>query len=338
VYNWDTGRGNSREGGGGLTGAGDPGSARPRPPAARSAKPLRCKTARAVTAPRRAPASLWERDETCPVSTEGWTRRVHSVREVGGGATRARSAAQASACGPTTRPVLAVEKRGEGLWASREASPTASPTASGSAGKLPSRIGAPRRTGAAAQRAARRGAGGPRALCLARRLRRARRMPGTRKCGGSGSWRGAWASVPGTAPRSPRAQSASGSRRPRRGRKHAPECGASAHSLRGSRGSSSCRFWSWSDAASRAATASAHRQKSPDLSSSRGSTWSSRPQKSVETDGSDLDKIADPAEGAEVVVPLDKAAVACGLHTRPGSVTADFLLKRGEPKSEREKS
>jgi hypothetical protein len=28
---------------------------------------------------------LRERDETCPVSTEGWTRRVHFVREVGGG-------------------------------------------------------------------------------------------------------------------------------------------------------------------------------------------------------------------------------------------------------------
>jgi hypothetical protein len=28
---------------------------------------------------------LWERDETCPVSTEGWTRRVHFVREKGGG-------------------------------------------------------------------------------------------------------------------------------------------------------------------------------------------------------------------------------------------------------------
>ena len=26
-----------------------------------------------------------ERDETCPVSTEGWTRRVHFVREGGGG-------------------------------------------------------------------------------------------------------------------------------------------------------------------------------------------------------------------------------------------------------------
>ena len=25
-----------------------------------------------------------ERDETCPVSTEGWTRRVHFVREGGG--------------------------------------------------------------------------------------------------------------------------------------------------------------------------------------------------------------------------------------------------------------
>ena len=61
-------------------------------------------------------------------------------------------------------------------------------------------------------------------------------------------------------------------------------------------------------------------------------------QKSIETDGSDLDKVADPAEGAEVVVLLDKAAVACGLHTRPGSVTTDFLLKRGEPKSEQKKS
>ena len=28
---------------------------------------------------------LWERDETCPVSTEGGTRRVHFVREGGGG-------------------------------------------------------------------------------------------------------------------------------------------------------------------------------------------------------------------------------------------------------------
>ena len=26
------------------------------------------------------------RDETCPISTEGWTRRVHFVREGGGGA------------------------------------------------------------------------------------------------------------------------------------------------------------------------------------------------------------------------------------------------------------
>jgi len=30
-------------------------------------------------------SSLGERDETCPVSTEGWTRRVHVVREGGGG-------------------------------------------------------------------------------------------------------------------------------------------------------------------------------------------------------------------------------------------------------------
>jgi hypothetical protein len=28
---------------------------------------------------------LWERDETCSISTEGWTRRVHFVREGGGG-------------------------------------------------------------------------------------------------------------------------------------------------------------------------------------------------------------------------------------------------------------
>ena len=30
-------------------------------------------------------AERLERDETCPVSTEGWTRRVHFVREGGGG-------------------------------------------------------------------------------------------------------------------------------------------------------------------------------------------------------------------------------------------------------------
>jgi hypothetical protein len=40
--------------------------------------------ASAKTAPSCAPRG--ERDETCPVSTEGWTRRVHFVREgVGGG-------------------------------------------------------------------------------------------------------------------------------------------------------------------------------------------------------------------------------------------------------------
>ena len=31
---------------------------------------------------------MGERDETCPVSTEGWTRRVHFVREGGGGGGR----------------------------------------------------------------------------------------------------------------------------------------------------------------------------------------------------------------------------------------------------------
>jgi hypothetical protein len=41
--------------------------------------------ASAKTAPSCAP--MGERDETCPVSTEGWTRRVHFVREEGGGKT-----------------------------------------------------------------------------------------------------------------------------------------------------------------------------------------------------------------------------------------------------------
>jgi len=37
------------------------------------------------------PLHRLERDETCPVSTGGWTRRVHFVREGGGGGTAARS-------------------------------------------------------------------------------------------------------------------------------------------------------------------------------------------------------------------------------------------------------
>ena len=37
-------------------------------------------------------ARTGERDETCPVSTEGWTRRVHFIREGGGdGGARARA-------------------------------------------------------------------------------------------------------------------------------------------------------------------------------------------------------------------------------------------------------
>jgi hypothetical protein len=40
-----------------------------------------------------------QRDETCPISTEGWTRRVHFVREGGGGGAFPL-AAPAAACPP----------------------------------------------------------------------------------------------------------------------------------------------------------------------------------------------------------------------------------------------
>jgi len=54
-------------------------------PPARSARALRRE---ASTRSRR--RSALERDETCPVSTKGWTRRVHFEREGGGGGARAR--------------------------------------------------------------------------------------------------------------------------------------------------------------------------------------------------------------------------------------------------------
>ena len=84
VYSRDMGRGNSRTGGG-LEGTGCARGARRaaarRPGAARRRRPER---AEAGPRPRGA-CNLWERDETCPVSTEGGTRRVRLVREGGGG-------------------------------------------------------------------------------------------------------------------------------------------------------------------------------------------------------------------------------------------------------------
>jgi hypothetical protein len=89
-YSRDMGRGNSREGGGAVTRLlmKPPGLVTPAPfrlgragaPPARSARALRRE---ASTRSRR--RSALERDETCPVSTKGWTRRVHFVREGGEG-------------------------------------------------------------------------------------------------------------------------------------------------------------------------------------------------------------------------------------------------------------
>ena len=45
--------------------------------ASASAEPPRCPEMRTSNGR----AYLWERDETCPVSTAGWTRRIQSVRE-----------------------------------------------------------------------------------------------------------------------------------------------------------------------------------------------------------------------------------------------------------------
>ena len=45
-----------------------------------------------------------QRDETCPISTEGWTRRVHFVREGGGGALQRAAARRCARPAPRARP------------------------------------------------------------------------------------------------------------------------------------------------------------------------------------------------------------------------------------------
>jgi len=52
------------------------------------------------------------RDETCPISTEGWTRRVHFVREGGRGGRPARARAAPSALPRARRPPQAPCRRG----------------------------------------------------------------------------------------------------------------------------------------------------------------------------------------------------------------------------------
>jgi hypothetical protein len=100
-YGRATGRGNSREGGsectvgrrlGATVGRGGRAAPAPTPPAARPVPPP------ATQRP------MGERGETCPVSTEGWTRRAHFVREAGEG----------GGGGRTPRPVA-------GPWATAQA-------------------------------------------------------------------------------------------------------------------------------------------------------------------------------------------------------------------------
>jgi len=84
------------------SGTASPRAARPRPRGSprREARRTRRRAPRARprrATPPRPPRRTCQRDETCPVSTEGWTRRVHFVREGGGGNPAARSG---PACGP----------------------------------------------------------------------------------------------------------------------------------------------------------------------------------------------------------------------------------------------
>jgi len=96
------GRRRVRVRGAALARAGAPRGQRPHGQADAGLAPLRPRSAQRA---RSAPAS----DQTCPISMEGWTRRVHFVREGGGGLASASPAAQsspaaASAARRTPRP------------------------------------------------------------------------------------------------------------------------------------------------------------------------------------------------------------------------------------------
>jgi len=93
----------------------------------------------------------WKAPETCPVSTEGWTRRVHFVREGGGGRLRRRGRARprrSRGTSDTTR----------GPWGSAAARPTPSSGVERAARPAPQ---APPRLRGRVARAGRRGAAGP---------------------------------------------------------------------------------------------------------------------------------------------------------------------------------
>ena len=83
----------------------------PPAPPFRSPLPLLWPRAHCFSWPR-APRCACQRDETCPISTDGWTRRVHFVREGGRGGRPARARAAPSALPRARRPPQAPCRRG----------------------------------------------------------------------------------------------------------------------------------------------------------------------------------------------------------------------------------